>query len=92
MSPIQTTLSSWRNLTAQATLPKQNINTPNNQGSDRPNIQDPIGVTRLIQQSIVPNTEVNKNSFWGHDIQEKLEGHFRLGLRNVNSLPNILTT
>jgi hypothetical protein len=88
MSPVQATLDSWRNLTRQKQL---NCRTTTNENEI---IQQPMHTNQesrtiplLIQQSIVPTTTINSNTFWGHQLTAKATGSFRLGLRNINSLP-----
>jgi hypothetical protein len=42
---------------------------------------------QYIQQSIRTSNKTNKGTWWGHQMPSKKEGHLRLGLRNINSLP-----
>jgi hypothetical protein len=91
MSPLQSTLDSWRGLTSvnqssPHTNPyyQQNNTTLNSNNND--NVQQQHQ-RNLIQQRFSYNTLNQGDAHWGHSLTPKMEGILRLGLRNLNSLP-----
>jgi hypothetical protein len=89
----------WRNLLGQIQQqsPTPSSNTNNielsieTNSNPHENLQNPQNIRNaaqiLIQQSINPTATTNNNNHWGHRLGQKLPGTFRVGLRNINSLP-----
>jgi hypothetical protein len=88
MSPIQSTLNSWRNLTNIAQTKRRTeteLNFSENENQNQNQHENQEGLPRLVQQHI--NETSNNNRRWGHELRNKEENHFRIGLRNINSIP-----
>jgi hypothetical protein len=78
MTNKQASLNLWRlSMERDKTeTQSQNKTTPTNENHS----------PHLIQQSI-RGVKTPTSKFWGHNITKKQEGIFRLGLRNINTLP-----
>jgi hypothetical protein len=80
MSLRQTSLKDWRTIAGddrnQATL-QTTISQTNTNGNE------------LTQQMINTTTQQIQDTYWGHALPPKLDGVFRIGFRNINSLPRI---
>jgi hypothetical protein len=83
MRTTQATLTSWRKVTAQ----QQRSQTDRIEENPYPTDGHEHGLPVLVQQSISTQARTNTNKGWGHKFHKKLEGHFRIGLCNINSLP-----
>jgi hypothetical protein len=78
MKHKQASLESWRIL-------KERNNDPLCQKTTNNNIED--NQRHQLRQIALTNRTQNVNTFWGHKLPDKKESTFRIGLRNVNSLP-----
>jgi hypothetical protein len=87
MSLRQTTLAPWRSATGRKNqISHQTKDIINNRTQlDNTYTTPPNQQCQLIQQHIL--SPRSTNMVWGHRLPEKDDGIFRLGLRNINSLP-----
>jgi hypothetical protein len=75
----QASLETWR-------TPRRRDNIPHTSPVDTTVNHDTNKQIHLIQQQLL-STKQKIDTHWGHQIISKKDGIFRIGLRNVNSLP-----